>query len=398
MISIWSAILSRRRCDGLGWRLLLGLLGASLPFSATASVSAKLAWLASSDPEVAGYNIYYGTASQQYTNSVTVGAVTNAVIGNLRDDVTYFFAATAYDSLGNQSEFSNEAAFAHFSTTPGSALSLDTLPENFDGDPLVFALDASAPSGATINPTNGIVSWTPDLNYAATTNYINVNVSDTLDPASDISETLIVVVGGCLNYELGNTAVSAGQTNSLPVTVASSASLTNLQMILNWPSEILCNPTLTILPPVISGSLQNQNGQLFIQLQTAASQSLTGTSQVAQVNFQAAAGQASRIISIPATLATGDTADGLLYSNVAVQAGEVSVVGAQPMLQPSANVNRGRTISLFANPGSYQLQYSTSLAPPVIWTPLMSYQQTNLTQTVPVTSEQPVVFYRLKQL
>lgn len=374
------------------------MLGVSLPFSATASVSAKLAWMASSDPNVAGYNIYYGAASQKYTNSITVGTVTNAVIGNLLDGVTYFFAATAYDNLGNQSEFSNEAAFVHFSTKPGTVLSLDTLPADFNGDPLVFSLDASAPSGAAINPTNGIVSWTPGLNYAATTNYINVNVSDTLDPSSDISETLIVVVGGCLNYQLGNTAVTAGQTNSLPVTVVSSANLTNLQMTLNWPSEILCNPTLTFLPPVISGSLQNQNGQILLHLQTAASQPLTGISQAAQVNFQVAAGQASSVISIPATLATGATADGLTYANVAVQAGEVAVVGAQPMLQPSANVNLGRTLSLFANPGSYQLQYATSLAPPVTWTPLMTYQQTNLIQTVPVTSDQPVVFYRLQQL
>ena len=56
------------------------------------------------------------------------------------------------------------------------------------------------PPGATINPTNGIISWTPGHAYASTTNYINVYVTDTVNPALNISETVMVIVSDYLEY------------------------------------------------------------------------------------------------------------------------------------------------------------------------------------------------------
>ncbi len=375
------------------------LLATGLPLSGAASVSANLTWIASPDPAVTGYNVYYGSASHQYTNVVSVGNSTNVVISGLLENTPYFFAAKAYDSAGNQSDFSNEAALAGFAATPDGSLRLNTLPQNFTGDPLTFSLDASAPPGATINPTNGIVSWTPGRAYASTTNYLNVIVTDTVNPALSISETLVITVGDYLEFRLGAAAVPTGQANSLPLTVASSSSVTNLQITLAWPGTSLMNPTLTFAPPIVSGSLQNQNNQIVIQLQTAADQPLTGTNQVAQVNFQSAPGQPSTIFSIPATAATGNTADGSAYANVVVEAGEVAVVGASPLLRPQANAGQGRSLTLFANPGAnYQLQSTTSLIPPVTWTPLMNYQPTNASQTVSLDSTEPVIFYRLQQL
>jgi hypothetical protein len=348
---------------------------------------------------VTGYNIYYGSASHQYTNIVSAGNSTSVVISGLLENTPYFFAAKAYDSAGDQSDFSNEAALAGSATTPDSSLRLNTLPQNFTGDPLTFSLDAGAPPGATINPTNGIVSWTPGRAYASTTNYLNVIVTDTVHPALSISETLVITVGDYLEFRLGATAVPTGQANSLPLTVASSSSVTNLQITLAWPGTSLMNPTLTFAPPIISGSLQNKNNQLVIQLQTAANQPLTGTNQVAQVNFQSAPGQPSTIFSIPATTAAGNTADGSAYANVVVETGEVAVVGDNPLLRPHANAGQGRSLTLFANPGAnYQLQSTTSLIPPVTWTPLMDYQPTNASQTVSLDASEPVIFYRLQQM
>ena len=386
----------RTQRSGLS-RWLPGFLAATLPLSA-AAVSANLSWTASPDAAVTGYNIYYGGASHQYTNSFCVGTVTNAVIGALLENTTYFFAAKAHNSNGDESDFSNEAAFAGFNATPDSNLRLKTLPKNFTGNPLRFSLDASAPAGATINPTNGIVYWTPGRADASTTNYINVIVTDTVNPTLSLSETLLVMVGDYLEFRLGIAAVATGQASSLPITVASSSSVTNVQLILDWPETSLSNPTLTFAPPIISGSLEAQNGQLVIQLQTAAGQPLTGTNQVAQVNFQSAPGQPSTVFKISATTADGNTADGSTYANVVVQAGEVVVVGNDPLLRPLSDASRGRTLTLFANPGTYELQYATSLAAPVNWTPLMTCQLTNVAQTVSLDSAEPVIFYRLQQL
>ena len=71
------------------------LLAATLPPAALAAVSASLTWIASSDPSVTGYDIYYGGTSQQFTNQVSVGAVTTTVISGLTANTAYFFAAKA---------------------------------------------------------------------------------------------------------------------------------------------------------------------------------------------------------------------------------------------------------------------------------------------------------------
>jgi hypothetical protein len=53
--------------------------------------------------DLGGFNVYYGTSSASYTNSVNVGNATGAVINDL-----YFgrwcFAVTAYDNAGNESD------------------------------------------------------------------------------------------------------------------------------------------------------------------------------------------------------------------------------------------------------------------------------------------------------
>lgn len=75
-----------------------------------AGPSVTLAWNPSLAANVTGYNIYYGGASGAYTNIINVGNVTNATISGLTAGATYYFAATAYDSLADQSGFSNDAS------------------------------------------------------------------------------------------------------------------------------------------------------------------------------------------------------------------------------------------------------------------------------------------------
>jgi len=87
------------------------------------TTSAVLAWQPSTDPTVAGYKLYYGVASHTYTHAIDVGQATTATISNLAVGTTYYFAATAYDSSGVESPFSNEASGAFqssFSLTIGS--------------------------------------------------------------------------------------------------------------------------------------------------------------------------------------------------------------------------------------------------------------------------------------
>jgi Fibronectin type III domain len=87
------------------------LLSVLIPLLAIATGSVRLTWNPSTDPSVAGYKIYYGVASRAYTDAIPVGNTTNVTISNLVDGTTYYFAATAYNALGQESPFSNEAVY-----------------------------------------------------------------------------------------------------------------------------------------------------------------------------------------------------------------------------------------------------------------------------------------------
>lgn len=85
--------------------LAILLLMATSAYAGTVLVT----WDASVSPEVMGYRVHYGTAPGAYAVTVDVGNTTSASIGNLGPG-TYYFAATAYDSNGISSEFSNECS------------------------------------------------------------------------------------------------------------------------------------------------------------------------------------------------------------------------------------------------------------------------------------------------
>lgn len=95
-------------------KLVFGLsVGLCLLASLVSAVarSVELDWNASSSPDVAGYNVYYGTTSGNYSHKVDAGNAVSVTISNLNAGATYFFAATAYDTNGNESAYSSEVSF-----------------------------------------------------------------------------------------------------------------------------------------------------------------------------------------------------------------------------------------------------------------------------------------------
>jgi hypothetical protein len=69
-----------------------------------------LAWDANTEPELAGYRVYYGTASREYVDFADVGNTTTYLLDGLLEGVTYYIAMTAYDVYGNESDFSDEVS------------------------------------------------------------------------------------------------------------------------------------------------------------------------------------------------------------------------------------------------------------------------------------------------
>ena len=88
------------------------ILFLTLLFSSIESVAQiKLAWDPNTEPDVAGYRVYYGTASRTYGAPINVGNVTSYTVTGLTIGATYYFAVTAYDTADtayNESGFSNE--------------------------------------------------------------------------------------------------------------------------------------------------------------------------------------------------------------------------------------------------------------------------------------------------
>ena len=88
----------------------------ALPTNLVALRGAKgavaLQWQANTETNLVGYFVHYGGATTNYTNSTWVGNVTNATVA-VGSTNTLYFAVTAVNDIGLESDPSNEVA-----TTP----------------------------------------------------------------------------------------------------------------------------------------------------------------------------------------------------------------------------------------------------------------------------------------
>jgi hypothetical protein len=93
--------------------------------------------------DVAGYKLYYGQASRQYTSTVDVGNQTSYRLTGLQGGHTYYFAVTAYDSAGNESTFSSEA----YVITPPTTQHMPRLSHTplVPGQPAQFQVTGASP-------------------------------------------------------------------------------------------------------------------------------------------------------------------------------------------------------------------------------------------------------------
>ncbi|MCJ7601623.1 MAG: cadherin-like domain-containing protein, partial [Desulfobulbaceae bacterium] len=101
--------------------LLIGIVTSFLFLFSTpplhALQEASFSWLPNPETNLSGYKIHYGTTSAQYDYSVDMGNPTPinglimGTVSGLVDGTTYYFAATAYDTDGFESDFSQEVVW-----------------------------------------------------------------------------------------------------------------------------------------------------------------------------------------------------------------------------------------------------------------------------------------------
>ena len=82
-------------------KIIIGVL-----MLAAVSVTAgdlKVTWQPNTEPDLAGYFVYYGTKARPQANRLDVGRQTQYLIQNLSAGETYYLSVTAVDKAGNES-------------------------------------------------------------------------------------------------------------------------------------------------------------------------------------------------------------------------------------------------------------------------------------------------------
>jgi hypothetical protein len=118
-----------------------------------------LAWNPSSSPDVVACKLYYGTISREYTDYVTVGNVTSVTISNLVQGVTYYFAITAINADGQESDYSDEVSY---STPPPQAppQSVQVQPYPQADGSVLLSINGSPGDSYDIEATGDFINWT----------------------------------------------------------------------------------------------------------------------------------------------------------------------------------------------------------------------------------------------
>lgn len=78
------------------------------PASANTLHTVTLAWDANPEIDISGYRLYMGTVSQQYSQTIDAGSNTTLPVGSLEFGTTYYFAVSAINNAGVESELSKE--------------------------------------------------------------------------------------------------------------------------------------------------------------------------------------------------------------------------------------------------------------------------------------------------
>jgi len=87
----------------------------------------KLAWDSNTEADLAGYKLYIGTSTRQYSATFDLKLADLPDQSNPQWEVSYpdfknggtfYFAVTAYDLAGNESGYSNEVSYTFTDTTP----------------------------------------------------------------------------------------------------------------------------------------------------------------------------------------------------------------------------------------------------------------------------------------
>jgi hypothetical protein len=370
-------------------------------------------WFGTDDPNgsgVANYDIYVSDDGGPW-QPWQLGISTNSATYSGQPGHSYYFYSVAHDNSGNVEAVPSgyEAkTFVSTNQTPilppipdqtlivGNRLVLTNLASGSNASQNVtFALQ-NAPSGASINPTNGNFSWTPACDQGSTTNLITIWAMDNSMPQLSNSVTFAVFVGECVQVSIGSTVMQIGTTSSVPVNLLSTVALTNLNFTVNYLSNRFENWSFTPNPSndAIDGhtSAALDPAHAAFGFGTKSGRVFQGPALAGNVAFSAVS-NSSAFLPLTIENIQGTKSDGSLAGNTVGLNGRVVVIGPQPLVEGWMATN-GRMLTLYGNPGaSYQIAYNTNLLA-TNWLSAWRVPMTNLAEVFLADQTSPQLFYR----
>ena len=374
-----------------------------------------VSWVGTDDPNgsgVANSDIYVADDGGPWqpwqlaiaTNSATYGgqpghyysfySIAHDNAGNVEPTPSTYQAMTLVSSNGP----ATVQPIADQTIIVGDTLVLTNVASEPNGsETLGFSLGV-APAGAYIDPTNGVMSWSPDCTQGSSTNFITIWTTDNGTPPLSNSVSFLVTVPECIEASLGSAVLQIGQTSSVPVNLLSTTSLTNMTFNVLFPMDRFTNFALTVnSSQVLTQQLQSTTGYLQVSFTLPASQVLHGPTNVGQLSFSAVPTGHSAFVQLGITDVLGLKPDGSLAAKAYGLPGRIVLIGPEPLLQGWASGPTNAVLEMYGNPGSnYLMSYSTNL-PPTTWLPGWSILMTNLWETFEINAGHPQMFYRAQQ-
>jgi hypothetical protein len=286
---------------------LLTLLAAIFFFPQSSSANdITLAWDPSTSAEVAGYWLYWGTISGQYTNVITAGKVTTYTVSGLTAG-TYYFAVVAYGSAGETSAYSNEISA------------------------IITSSDTQAPSisaigSSSIGTSSATIFWATNelsdsqVEYGTTSSYGNSTTLNTAMVTSH-SQSLGGLTSGTTYYyrvksrdAAGNLAISSGNTFTTSVLSDTTApvisgvtgsAITGTGATITWTTNEASNSQVEYGTTTSYGNSTSLNSSLVTAHSQALSGLIAGATYYYRVRSRDAAGNLA--VSSGFTFITSDT-------------------------------------------------------------------------------------------
>ena len=366
-----------------------------LPVSSIASPSLTLGWNPSPGTNVAGYHLYYGGASGNYTNTIDAGTNTMATVPGLTIGATYYFAATAYDGDGLESEFSNEINYTI--PTPNMSPTLDA----------ITSVTVNENAGLQVVSLSGITSGssnqTQTLTVTASSDDTTIVPTPVVTYSSPNTTGSLSFTPATYNYGTATITVTVNNGGSTNNTISRSFTVTvnpvNQPPTLNALANMTLNENAGLQTVNLSGITSGAPNE-FQTLTVTASSSNPSLIPTPTVNYTSPNTTGSMTFA-PATYGSGTATitvtvnDGGASNNIVSRSFSVTVnpVNQAPTLDPLASVTlnenaSAQTVNLTGitsgapNESQTLAVTATSSNPGLIPNPIVSYTSPNATGSI----------------